>query len=480
MENLFDNPTTLRNPADFVGREDLLKRIFGLIESRQNLALVGPRRMGKTSLLNALRNSEIQQRHGFAGNRFLFLYLDLQKRAMKNRVGLLPEICRILREQGQRSGFPVIEGLSEDDELEALLDEFEQRDLYLVLMMDAFDEIARYQAISEEVFGFLRSVGSEGRISFITASMKAPGEIIRRLMPMSQESSSPFYNILGAVRLSAFTPDEARLYLVDTSARGGLPFTDDEVNWVLQQAGTHPFLLQQVATLLFEEKRINSEEPIDYDFIQEEAQKNLFSHFDDFWAIIGPIERKIIIADAKRKVLMADVPPSGKRNGGMESREGRTYAELCRNELFRTYLRAAGHLEIVPPEFKDVLDHLDNPVFLGESSLAEKLPFLETRMKQQKAVTSSRRGNVIQETLKEALKSIQGQENWSHASRDWIPYNILHYRYFRQKHDISQGGVAHLLAISERQYYRLLPKAIERLWKELLMMDATATLEPGD
>jgi hypothetical protein len=31
MENLFDNPTTLREPKHFVGRRDELERTFGLI-----------------------------------------------------------------------------------------------------------------------------------------------------------------------------------------------------------------------------------------------------------------------------------------------------------------------------------------------------------------------------------------------------------------------------------------------------------------
>src|SRR5258708_154813 len=70
MENPFDNPTTLRDPRHFVGRRYELERVFGLIKSRQNASLVGPRRIGKTSLLTYLRNPSIQQEFGFDGKRF--------------------------------------------------------------------------------------------------------------------------------------------------------------------------------------------------------------------------------------------------------------------------------------------------------------------------------------------------------------------------------------------------------------------------
>lgn len=42
ITNLFDNPTTLRDPERFVGRRSELKRIFDLLKSKQSVALIGP------------------------------------------------------------------------------------------------------------------------------------------------------------------------------------------------------------------------------------------------------------------------------------------------------------------------------------------------------------------------------------------------------------------------------------------------------
>jgi AAA+ ATPase superfamily predicted ATPase len=474
LENLFDYPTTLRDPELFMGREEVLARIFALLKARQNVSLVGPRRIGKTSLLNCLRSPLIQQRFKFDCSHFFFLYLDLQNRSLKSNLNFFDEVYKIVKDYARKQGYTINGTIDDDDELNALLEEFEQRGQYPVLIIDTFDEIAQYNpASSSSVFSFLRSLGTAGQISYVIASIDTLGDLLRQLQIKDDKHGSPFPNIFATLRLSSFTEQEARAMLSETSARGGLPFTEKEIAWVMNLAGTHPFLLQQVATLLFEEKRRRGSGKVDYHLIQEEVQQNLASHFEDCWLLLSAEKRKAIITDQSKL--------DGKKSITQENWDSRIYPEICRNELFRSYLHDAGHLITFPPELKHALEHFDNPGALGENNeLVARLPFIAARIEQQKASSPATRGRVIQTVLREALDHMQGEGKRTDEARDWASYNILYYRHFNQRLDLKQGVVARKLGVSERQYYRLLTRAIEQLWKELQTMDAVETLKPGD
>lgn len=468
MENYFDYPTTLRDPSLFMGRQELLGRIFALLKTKQNVSLVGPRRIGKTSLLNCLRSPLIQQRFNFDSKSFLFLYLDLQNRSLKTNLNFFDEVHRIIKERAQKQGYTVGTALEKDDELNMLLEEFNQRDLYPVLIMDTFDEIIQYKPISEKVFGFLRSLGTAGNLSYVIASVNGLNDILHSLWE-ENTFASPFPNIFASLRLTSFTSQEAREMLLKTSTLGGLPFTEPEINWVLRHAGTHPFLLQQVATLLFEEKYRRGSGKIPYEFIRKEAQKNVTSHFEDFWALLSSDQRDEITESAQL---------NNKKSASQENWENHHYPEICRNELFLGYLHDAGYLATFPPELKTALKYFDNPGRLGENTaLIARLPFLAARIEQQKASTAAARGKIIKDTLKEAFHHMSGHGLRSDTAREWQNYNILYYRYFEPRVDLTHDAVASRLLLSERQYYRLLPKALEQLWKELLAMDGTETLD---
>lgn len=159
--------------------------------------------------------------------------------------------------------------------------------------------------------------------------------------------------------------------------------------------------------------------------------------------------------------------------------------EFSRSELFYRYLHETGKIEIPllstinDRDFKRILALLYDPEELGKSDLV-KIPFIATRIEQQQASTLAARGKIVRDTLEKALESLKGQGERTDESRDWIHYNILYYRYFMIRHDMSQDMVASKLGISERQYYRFFPKALGSLKNALHTMDAEAALSRDD
>src|SRR6266852_3145505 len=101
LVNLFDNPTTLRNPEHLIGRRLILGRIFGMLTNKQSLELVGPRRIGKTSLLTSLQSPAIQQEFHFAGDQFFFVTLDLQQISLDTRGDFLEFMYLTIREHAE-------------------------------------------------------------------------------------------------------------------------------------------------------------------------------------------------------------------------------------------------------------------------------------------------------------------------------------------------------------------------------------------
>lgn len=464
MRNPFDHPTTIRNPEYFVGREDELKRIINLIKDRQNVSLVGPKRIGKTSLLNYMRQKMRPGGCQSDESEFLFFYLDLQRSSMKAQVDLLDDVLAALREQSQEH--PAKE-MEKSDELTALLEEFQRRNLHPILMIDTFDEIVRYKQLDSSVFDFLRSQGLSGNISYVIASVEEMGDIFRKLWP-TNGMISPFDNIFGTVRLSSFSSAEAHWLLAHFSQREGLPFSELEINWVLERAGQHPFLLQQVAALLFQAKQRHDVDEDCFSRVQKEAQQNLASYFEDFWSGLGNENRQRLLKEAQPK-----------------NRNGLIYPELSLSMLFRNYLQETGKLkaapivdsnDMSPEDFQEILDKVSDLNALGKSPLIG-IPCIAAQIEQEAATSTLARGRIVQKRLKEALENIGGQGKRSDEAGDWRYYNILYYRYFMLRHDMSQEGIARRLLLSSRQYYRLRPKAVERLWKALLALESNPDLE---
>lgn len=473
ITNLFDNPTTLRDPERFVGRRSELERIFDLLKSKQSVALIGPRRIGKTSLLTVLGNAKIQAAFGFDNPRFQFFYLDLQKHSMKNKehANFLMHIYLLLKEQSQISPYLIDEDLETDDQFDMLLEWFKKDGRHPVLLMDAFDEIKNYKPIDENIFGFLRSQGSEGKISFITSSMDAPYEIFRKHWPHHVKVASPLYNIFAIVRLSSFSQMEAQTMLIETSTKGGLPFSEAEVNWITQLAGTHPYLLQQVATLLFEAKRLSYN--INYSRLEKDAQRNVFGHFEDARKMLSEVDYQLLeerIASAKHpgKIHTDDILP-----------------EFSDSSLLYQYLQHPQRVEVSPlitieaRDFKDLLSLLDWPEKLGKSELV-RIPFIEAQIEEQQATQPAERGQIVKRALQAALQKMAGPGERSDGDRSWLHYNILYYRYFIPGHGMNQRLVAHRLGFSERQYYRFFAEALERFRNALLAIDASAMLKHDD
>ena len=232
----------ITNPAQFFGRERILRRIFNLLKQRplQNAAIIGPRRSGKTSLLHYIRNittaNPISLRSGQIQNwlpnpdAFRWIFVDFQDPRMGKRENL---IRHLLTEMAL--------AVPEPCTIESFLDVVsEGLNQPTVILLDEIGvAIERYEELDDAFWESLRSLATnyvDGNLSFVLASHASPDSLAQH-----SGLGSPFFNIFGySATLGQFKEAEAR----ELMAHAPLSFDEADIEWILTESDRWPLLVQ--------------------------------------------------------------------------------------------------------------------------------------------------------------------------------------------------------------------------------------------
>ncbi|MEM7019148.1 MAG: AAA family ATPase [Pseudomonadota bacterium] len=228
-------------PKQFFGRNRELKRVFSKWQHLplQNIAVVGPKRSGKTSLLRYIKNIHAarevragQTQHWLPNpDDYQFIFIDFQAADMCEEDSLLryilaqmeleaPDPCdlasftRIVRQQLKRR---------------------------TLLLMDEVTAGLQSPKLPDEFWWGIRSLISHhpGRkLGMLLASHKAPAEWGRQ---DDDNSPSPLLNIIGrTVKMGPFTEDEA----LELLRHAPTTISDADQQWMLEHSGGWPAKLQ--------------------------------------------------------------------------------------------------------------------------------------------------------------------------------------------------------------------------------------------
>jgi hypothetical protein len=222
------NPFSIRagitDDRFFHDRERERRSLRDYVRNRQNCQLVGPRRIGKSSLL---RYVERHARDWVAASRVA--YLDLQDPRCYTLKGWLREVA---------DGLGVAATPMTLVELTEGIEDLMGTGVHPVLCLDEFGEMAsRSNEFPREVFLTLRSVGQRG-MSIVTASPKRLSQLTN-----PRDDTSPFFNTFPVLSVSTFTREDARAY-VDKDRPGVPAFTETEKERILEFAEGYPLALQ--------------------------------------------------------------------------------------------------------------------------------------------------------------------------------------------------------------------------------------------
>jgi class 3 adenylate cyclase len=220
---------------DFFSREHEQRILRSYLQGRQNCQIIGPRRIGKTSLLRQIQRAAAQW-----DEKAVVANIDLQDPRCYTLSGWLRLIAR------QYNWLQPVTTLADFAEcVETML----AQGLRPILCLDEFEEVSmRREEFASNFFLTLRSCAQQG-LSIITASQRPLSELTERGDP-----TSPFYNIFPLLRLGPFSRADAEDFV--NLYRPGTPaFTSEEKNAILEFAKDHPLALQVACFHVLEAKQ---------------------------------------------------------------------------------------------------------------------------------------------------------------------------------------------------------------------------------
>ncbi len=324
MGNPYLNRTMVKAPQEFFGRQRELQKILARIGSPrpQSVAVVGERRMGKSSLLYQAYLPERRRDVVPDPGNLLAIFIDLSTRKdyTVNQVfqAIFAELGKVV---------PIPPGKENSagyDQFQAVVDQLEASSRRLIIFFDEFEAIANNPNIPAstvtEFLAFLRGIANSRAVAYVTSSQVD----LQELGHSGEIKESPFFNIFTRISLGPLRPDEASSLITEPSAAAGralAPYASEVLAW----AGTHPYFVQIACAALFDQHdgvRIT-------DAGLAEARREFFDQAEDqfeyTWQRLNDDERMVLRSLAAGQAVpppKAFVLRSLERRGYVEERNG--------------------------------------------------------------------------------------------------------------------------------------------------------------
>jgi predicted Ser/Thr protein kinase len=294
MSNPYLSRGPVRDPDMLFGRRHELHEIAAFVTGSQSISIVGPRKIGKTSLIySLLRPSSWPDLRLDADN--LFVYLDcevLGEGAHAEIFGqFAAEMIAALEERGLAPE-PALElAVARPTRLtfEAAVRKLNQRGLRVTLVLDEFERLSTNSQLDVNFFNALRSIAGRYQFVFLTASARPLIELT--YSGRSQEIlSSPFFNIFAPVFLGLLAKEDAYRLMREPMRKAGGAFAPATEDLLYDLVGGHPLGLQVACFHAFDVQDDHAE-------IERRTLRELEAHFAYTWHNLTPVEQ-----DALRRV----------------------------------------------------------------------------------------------------------------------------------------------------------------------------------
>lgn len=268
----------IQSSDHFFGRKRELNRILSRVSAGrpQSVSIVGDRRIGKSSILNALTWKDTQKR--FLGDELdcIIVFLDFQRFHK-----MVLEDFFLLLEREVRHSFselPPLKGLKGYAIYQAILENLQEKGKRLLLLFDEFDAITSNPAFDLDFYSFMRSAANNYPVGYVTSSKVE----LQKICYSSDVADSPFFNIFSNLYLRPFERDEALELIEVPSQQAGFPlqrFSEE----ILALAGLFPFYLQIGCSVYFEWIQEQGEAEPDPEELKERFLEEAGPHFHYFW-----------------------------------------------------------------------------------------------------------------------------------------------------------------------------------------------------
>ncbi|MCP5095841.1 MAG: protein kinase [Chloroflexi bacterium] len=288
MANPYISRGPVRSAELFWGRIHELNEIAAFLNGNQSVSIVGPRKIGKTSLLFHLMRETTWVSIGITDEN-LFVYLDCEVLGEGTHSEIFGQFAMEMGMALEDRGLPPEPTVAKATEkptrlsFETAVRKLNRRGLRIILILDEFERLSLNPNLNINFFNALRSVAGRYQLVFLTASARPLIQLT--YSGKSQEIlSSPFFNIFAQLFLGLMPRDEA-MTLITEPARGvERPFTPETIFTLHKFLGGHPFALQVGCFHTFEK-------PNDFIRAKERTVRELKAHFEYYWRNLSSLEQ---------------------------------------------------------------------------------------------------------------------------------------------------------------------------------------------
>lgn len=287
--NPFFEHALLTDPTMFYGRENEIMDLCEWLSKKQCISIVGQRRIGKSTLLYHLCTERTYSKYLTDSENFIFVYLDLREISGAGSSGFFQAASKgILRSAGSKLP-PTQKIVHTSQGFRDLIEVIVSQGLIPILCLDEFEGLVASvdSDINGEFFGFLRSLGNDHRLLMVTSSR----EPLYKICQTGDIAVSQFWNIFITKSIGLISSGNARRLIVEPTERNGQEFTDEDVEFVLHNAGAYPFFIQRACYQLFQHYETRQLSRLDYESIRNSLYEESLPYLEDIWRNLSEDER---------------------------------------------------------------------------------------------------------------------------------------------------------------------------------------------
>jgi transcriptional regulator with XRE-family HTH domain len=240
-ENCFLFNESLANPGEFFGRRRECDTLLNRTYRKASTSIVGPRRIGKTWLVDYLR---LVAQHEL-GSRYRTGYLDATMPSCKTVKGFVGEALEVL-------ALPMTGNNGDLVMLEKGLKTLKNSNTIPILCIDEFEGLGDRKEFTLDFFRGLRAMAHGYGLVLITISRQPLSAVVGK-----DVETSGFFNIFEQVTLEPFTYEEAADFIQEKSKQANFTEPESQCLWKYGEESERewPALrLQLVGKMLMEER----------------------------------------------------------------------------------------------------------------------------------------------------------------------------------------------------------------------------------
>ena len=356
----YDNPfyhrDAIKDQDYFFGREKETRKILAAVKRGQCVSIVGPRHIGKTSLLFHIADKRVLTEHGLEPDKFVMVYCTGQGLTSDRQDDLQGYFLGKIHSQVPSS--------IACNRLDEMIEHATQRGLTVVLLLDEFELFAVNSGGGGSFFHNLQALRSQYALTLVSSSHTSLREL-----SCHDESSLPhnFFQMFHPLELGLFSPQEARS-LIGLSQRAGITFSEPTIEFILDAAGLHPFFLQIACDHIFERQSTKVQlDASDYESLRQEIDSELESHSRYYWSTLDRVQQSVLVnLEAMQTDSDHAQPLKELERLGLVARQGNVYDYISTS--FKDFVRKHQAVLFLNQENKSLIGRM-----LGSARIVEEI-----------------------------------------------------------------------------------------------------------